>query len=66
MNDFDGKEPIPGLEHLGRAIVDEAGIPSGSPANWENLRGKTGTEISDEEKARIMADLAAAFPAPSL
>lgn len=39
--DFDGREAIPGLEHLGRAIVDESGVPSGSPANYENLRGRT-------------------------
>lgn len=39
--DFEGKEAIPGLEHLGRAIVDENGVPSGSPANYENLRGRT-------------------------
>lgn len=36
---FEGKEPVPGLEHLGRAIVDENGIPSGSPANYEVTRG---------------------------
>lgn len=36
---WDEHEPVPGLEHLGRAIVDEAGIPSGSPANYENTRG---------------------------
>lgn len=40
VNDFDGKEAVTGLEHLGRAITDEAGVPSGSPANYENLRGR--------------------------
>lgn len=64
-SDFDQYgEMLPGLEHLGRAITDDAGVPSGSPANFENLRGKTGTEISDQDRDRIMADLAAEFPAP--
>lgn len=63
-NDFDlHGEIIPGLEHLGRAITDDAGVPSGSPANYENLRGKGPQTISDEERARILEDLAAEFPA---
>lgn len=36
---FRHAEVIPGLEHLGRGIVDENGQPSGSPANYEALRG---------------------------
>ena len=36
---FAGAEPIAGLEQLGRAITDAEGIPSGSPANFEALRG---------------------------
>ncbi len=32
---------IKGLDHLGRAIVDASGVPSGSPANYEALRGAT-------------------------
>lgn len=39
---FDGHAPLDGLEHLGRHIVDANGVPSGSPANFEHLRGKTG------------------------
>lgn len=62
-SDFDlHGEILPGLEHLGRAITDENGVPSGSPANYENLRGKTGNEISDADKQRILDDLAAEFP----
>lgn len=34
-------KPVETLEHLGRAIVDLNGVPSGSPANYENLRGET-------------------------
>jgi hypothetical protein len=30
---------VPGLENLGRAIVDPSGVPSGSPANFEKTRG---------------------------
>lgn len=60
---FVGMPVIKGLEHLGRAIVDDAGVPSGSPANYEATRGSTGAKsISDGERARIMADLADAFP----
>lgn len=39
---FDGAETVPGLEKLGRAIVDERGEPSGSPANYEKTRGMDG------------------------
>lgn len=60
--DFASAEPLPGLEHLGRAIVDEAGVPSGSPANYENLRGKGAYSISNEARDKILADLAAEFP----
>lgn len=38
-NVFDGYEPIPGLENLGRHIRDKQGAPSGSYANFEALRG---------------------------
>ena len=40
--DWSQYKEIEGLEHLGRAIVDSNGIPSGSPANYEKLRGTTG------------------------
>lgn len=54
---FAGTAPIPGLEALGRAIVDEAGVPSGSPANFEATRGKGGPIITAEDQARIVADI---------
>lgn len=38
---FENAETVPGLEHLGRAIVDGQGQPSGSPANYEATRGKS-------------------------
>jgi len=45
---FEGKEPVKGLEHLGRAIVDSNGQPSGSPANYEFRRGRaTRAELRD-------------------
>lgn len=47
QNVFDNAQPLPGLEHLGRAIVDQNGAPSGSPANYENLRGITGQKPVD-------------------
>lgn len=43
---------VAGLEHLGRAIVDANGQPSGSYANFENLRGITG-----EQPLRPVADV---------
>ena len=55
-------EPIAGLEHLGRAIVDAAGQPSGSPANYENLNGSTGLPELPP-LADTIAAIAAEFPA---
>ena len=40
MDPFENCTPLPGLEHLGRHILDRSGAPSGSPANFEALRGK--------------------------
>ncbi len=40
--DWNERNTVPGLEHLGKAIVDDNGIPSGSPANFEYTRGRTG------------------------
>ena len=48
---------VPGLDHLGRAIVDASGVPSGSPANYENTRG-AGTVQSNVDIKAIVADLA--------
>lgn len=39
VDPFEGYSPLPGLEHLGRHITDPSGMPSGSPANFEALRG---------------------------
>lgn len=38
---FVGYGTLEGLEHLGRHIVDPDGQPSGSPANFEYMRGTT-------------------------
>jgi hypothetical protein len=46
--EFEGHKPLKGAEHLGRAIVDAKGFPSGSPANYEAIRVKT-----HEEEARL-------------
>lgn len=62
-NEFEGKEALPGLEHLGRAIVDENGVPSGSPANFENLRGRTSPGFRPQREAEeIIAQLRDEFP----
>lgn len=61
-SEFEGTKEVEGLESLGRAIVDAQGAPSGSPANYENLRGKSGQEIiTAEDKARMVADLQSEF-----
>lgn len=39
MSEFDNCAPLTGLEYLGRHIRDANGAPSGSPANFETLRG---------------------------
>lgn len=59
---FAGQRELDGMEPLGRAIVDKQGVPSGSPANFENLRGLSSeTVITEEDKARIMANLKTEF-----
>lgn len=57
IDPFEGREPIAGLEHLGRAIVDEAGQPSGSPANYEATRGKGAYAPTEEDRAAAIATL---------
>ena len=56
---FEGKDPVEGLEVLGRAIVDSNGVPSGSPANYEELRGKNGLPPVDIDdiKAKLAEQL---------
>lgn len=67
MNDsdiFEGREPVAGLEYLGRAIVDANGQPSGSPANYEATRGAdhpAGLPIAADADAAIAA-ISAMFP----
>lgn len=62
---FDGCEPLPGLEHLGRAIVGRTGLPSGSPANYEETRGQESwPEASEEEMAAAIAAVAEMLPSP--
>jgi len=61
---FAGHEPLPGLEHLGRHIRDTSGAPSGSPANFEHLRGKLDESevvLSDELIAEQVATILAEF-----
>lgn len=50
---FEGHAPLEGLEHLGRHIVDAAGQPSGSPANFERTRGLGA--INDDPRAAELA-----------
>lgn len=61
---FKDAQPIPGLEHLGRAIVDANGVPSGSPANFEATRGKGEMPLNPQAYADIVAAIAAENPAP--
>lgn len=63
-DDFEAAGVIPGLEHLGRAIVDAAGVPSGSPANFEALRGAqgAGAQEAPDIEAQVRAILEQ-FPA---
>ena len=59
---FANAEPVEGLESLGRAIVDSQGAPSGSPANFEYTRGKSGQDmITADDKQRMIADIQAEF-----
>lgn len=57
-------QPVPGLEHLGRAIVDERGMPSGSPANYEYLRGSDGLTPVDVggEVLKLLTDPSLSLP----
>lgn len=50
---------VPGLESLGRGILDKYGRPSGSPANWEATNGKSDEPgpISEEAAADEIAKI---------
>ncbi|MDE2096669.1 MAG: hypothetical protein KGL39_05425 [Patescibacteria group bacterium] len=52
---FAGYKPLPGLETLGRHITDANGAPSGSPANFEALRG---ARTADDAPSRQTIDAA--------
>lgn len=54
--DFDGSAPLPGYEHLGRAIVDADGQPSGSEANYEYLRGSRHPDGHVAARAALTAE----------
>ncbi len=45
VDPFEGCKPIPGLEQLGRVILDEDDHLSASPANYENLRGSSDSKL---------------------
>lgn len=72
VDEFAGHTPLKGLEHLGRHIRDQHGAPSGSPANFENLRGvvdptaqvPTAEEIAAAESL-IAADMLNTVQAPT-
>lgn len=59
--DFDGFGPLEGLEHLGRHITDADGQPSGSPANFEYLRGARHPDGHIAARAAASADTLAAL-----
>ena len=60
---FEGHSPLPGtLASLGRHIRDASGQPSGSPANFEALRGKSYENLpTAEDAAATIAALEAEF-----
>lgn len=58
--DWTDKQPVEGLEHLGRAIVDAQGQPSGSPANYEVTRGATDQQVLPPA-ADVVASIAKEF-----
>jgi hypothetical protein len=60
IDPFEGCPVIPGLEELGRAILDADGQVSGSPANWETLRGSNRpvTSIAPDIRSKTTEHLA--------
>lgn len=64
---FEGTEPVAGLEHLGRAILDKNGQVSGSPANYEATRGKLSYPLpTAEDAAAAIARINETFGSDSL
>ncbi len=62
---FEGHDVVPGLEHLGRVIKNSQGHLSGSPANYEALRGKSSEQIVTEgEAVEEVERILAMYPAP--
>ena len=63
---FKNAKVLPNLSHLGRAIVDGNGVPSGSPANFENLRGKMSRPVNIAEATKgTIERLRKQHPAPT-
>lgn len=62
-SEFEGYGPLPGLEHLGRHISDADGQPSGSPANFEQLRGARHPDGHRAAAALASSDTIAAIAA---
>jgi hypothetical protein len=61
---FANASPLPGLEALGRAVVDAYGNPSGSPANFEALAGKDAYRLPSDVSPDPPADVLAALTRP--
>lgn len=53
---FKDYKPLPGAEEFGRAIVDANGVPSGSPANYEYLRGSAPGALTGEALEQAIAE----------
>ena len=66
VDPFEGHEPIPGYEQLGRVIRDSRGQLSGSPANYEATRGVTAdslyTPLSEDEEEELLNYLLTQIP----
>ena len=58
---FEGYAPLEGLEHLGRHIVDANGQPSGSPANFEHVRGTGAVPLGATAYGDVLSALQAEF-----
>ena len=61
IDPFEGYAPLEGLEHLGRHIVDANGQPSGSPANFEHVRGTGAAPLGATAYGDVLSALQAEF-----